>query len=118
MSTVSITTPVGPVVDRAERLLPALVLPVICVAQLMVTVDVTIVNMALPTIQRQFGMSNAGLAWVIDAFSLAMGGLLLIGGRLGDLIGRRRTLTIGITIFTTSSLIGGFAPNGGILLAA
>jgi EmrB/QacA subfamily drug resistance transporter len=118
VSTVSLTTPVQPVAQRAQRILPALVLPVICVAQLMVTVDVTIVNMALPAIQHDFGMSNAGLAWVIDAFSLAMGGLLLIGGRLGDLIGRRRTLTAGITIFTASSLLGGFAPNGAILLAA
>jgi EmrB/QacA subfamily drug resistance transporter len=118
VSTVSLTTSIKPVAQTTQRTFPALVLPVICVAQLMVTVDVTIVNMALPAIQRQFGMSNAGLAWVIDAFSLAMGGLLLVGGRLGDLIGRRRTLTIGITIFTASSLIGGFAPNGATLLAA
>lgn len=108
-------TPMG---SAVERLLPALVLPVICLAQLMVALDVTIVIIALPAIQHHFGMSDAGLAWVIDAFSLAMGGLLLIGGRLGDLIGCRRTLTIGITIFTISSLVGGFAPNVAVLLGA
>jgi EmrB/QacA subfamily drug resistance transporter len=112
------STTVTPIESPVERLLPALVLPVICVAQLMVMLDLTIVNMALPAIQHHFGMSNAGLAWVIDAFSLPMGGLLLIGGRLGDLIGRRRTLIIGITIFTVSSLVGGFAPNGAVLLGA
>lgn len=93
-------------------------LPLICVAQLMATLDVTIVNLALPAIQRDLGLSNAGLAWMIDAYTLAYAGLLLVGGRTGDLIGRRRTLLIGIGLFTASSLVGGLAGGPALVLAA
>ncbi|MFI6483538.1 MFS transporter [Nonomuraea sp. NPDC050663] len=93
-------------------------LPLICTAQLMATLDVTIVNLALPAVQREFGLSNAGLAWVIDAYTLAYAGLLLLGGRMGDLAGHRRTLMIGILVFTVSSLLGGLAHDAGLLLAA
>ena len=95
---------------------PALLL--ICVAQLMATLDVTIVNLALPAVQGSLGLSNAGLAWVIDAYTLAYGGLLLVGGRAGDLLGHRRTLMIGIAVFTVSSAVAGLAQGPEVLLAA
>jgi EmrB/QacA subfamily drug resistance transporter len=98
--------------------LNAFALPLICVAQLMATLDVTIVNLALPAIQQDLRLSNAGLAWVIDAYTLAYAGLLLIGGRTGDVIGYRRTLMIGIALFTASSLLGGLAPDAALLLTA
>ncbi|BBX43204.1 MFS transporter [Mycobacterium simiae] len=93
-------------------------LPIICLAQLMATLDVTIVNLALPAIQHNLNLSNAGLAWVIDAYTLGYAGLLLVGGRTGDLIGYRRTLAMGISIFTASSLLGGMAQSPTVLLAA
>ena len=102
---------------RATKL-SALAIPLICIAQLMATLDVTIVNLALPAIQRDVGLSSAGLAWLIDAYTLAYAGLLLVGGRTGDLIGRRKTLMIGIGLFTVSSLVGGLAGDLGVLMAA
>jgi EmrB/QacA subfamily drug resistance transporter len=99
-------------------LVARLALPLICLAQLMATLDVTIVNLALPSIQADLGMSNAGLAWVVDAYTLAYAGLLLVGGRLGDLLGHRRTLVIGIGVFTVASVVAGFAQDSGMLLGA
>lgn len=96
----------------------ALALPLICVAQLMATLDVTIVNLSLPAIQNEFGLSNAGLAWVVDAYTLAYAGLLLVGGRLGDVVGHRTTLMLGITVFTLASAVAGAAQAPGMLLAA
>lgn len=93
-------------------------IPLICIAQLMATLDVTIVNLALPAVQEELGLSNAHLAWVIDAYTLTYAGLVLIGGRTGDLIGHRRTLLIGICVFTLASLVGGLAPTAEWLLAA
>lgn len=93
-------------------------LPLICVAQLMATIDVTIVNLALPSIHRELEMADAGLAWVIDAYTLVYGGMLLVGGRCGDLIGQRRTLMVGIAIFTVSSLVAGIAGDSATFLAA
>jgi EmrB/QacA subfamily drug resistance transporter len=84
----------------------------------MATLDVTIVNLALPDIQQDLALSNAGLAWMIDAYTLAYAGLLLVGGRTGDLIGRRRTLMTGIALFTLSSLVGGLAGDPALVLAA
>ncbi|MET3960897.1 EmrB/QacA subfamily drug resistance transporter [Marmoricola sp. OAE513] len=98
--------------------LPKLAIPLICIAQLMATLDVTIVNLALPAIQQDLDLSNAGLAWVIDAYTLAYAGLLLVGGRGGDLFGHRRTLMVGIAMFTASSLLAGLATEAGPLLAA
>jgi EmrB/QacA subfamily drug resistance transporter len=105
-------------VEKGARRLSVFAIPLICAAQLMATLDVTIVNLALPAMQRDLGLSNAGLAWMIDAYTLAYAGLLLVGGRTGDLIGRRRTLTIGIFLFTAASLVGGLADDPGLLLAA
>ncbi|WP_225828111.1 MFS transporter [Streptomyces naphthomycinicus] len=91
---------------------------VIVTAYLMVGVDSTVVNVALPDIQQGLHFSRTGLSWVLNAYTLAFGGLLLLGGRVGDLLGRRRTLTAGVLLFALSSLLGGLATDGGRLLAA
>ena len=87
------------------------VLGVLSMAQLLITVDATIVNVALPDAQLDLGFSDASRQWVITAYALAFGSLLLIGGRIADRIGRRRALTIGLTLFGLGSAIGGAAPN-------
>src|SRR5271169_6894863 len=97
---------------------PSVVLAVILTAQLMVVLDATIVNVALPHIQRSLHFSNSGLSWVLNAYVLTFGGLLLLGARAGDLIGRRRTFLIGIAVFSLSSLLGGFATTAWMLLGA
>ncbi len=95
-----------------------LALVVIATAQLMVMLDMTIVNVALPTIQRDLHFSTTNLTWVIDAYVLVFGGLLLLGGRTGDIFGRRRMFTIGIALFAGASLLGGVATSQGWLIAA
>src|SRR5712692_4859342 len=94
-----------------------LALAVIATAQLMVVLDATIVNVALPHIQNALGFSNSNLAWVVNAYTLVFGGLLLLGGRSGDLLGRRRIFITGILIFAGASLLGGFATDQASLLA-
>lgn len=91
---------------------------VIAFAQLMIVLDGTIVNIALPHIQTDLHFSDAGRQWVVTAYALAFGSLLLLGGRLGDLFGRRRMFALGVAVFAVASLIGGIAPNAEILLAA
>ena len=91
---------------------------VILTAQLMVVLDTTIVNVALPHIQEGLGLSGGELSWVLNAYLLTFGGLLLLGARSGDLLGRRRTFLAGIAIFTVSSLFGGLAVSGWMLLSA
>jgi len=93
-------------------------LAVIALAQLMVVLDMTIVNIALPSAQADLGITDGDRQWVITAYTLAFGGLLLLGGRVGDLIGRRRALIIGLIGFAVASALGGIAANGGMLLAA
>jgi EmrB/QacA subfamily drug resistance transporter len=95
-----------------------LALVVIATAQLMVVLDATIVNVALPHIQRALGFSGSGLEWVVNAYTLAFGGLLLLGGRAGDLLGRRKMFIAGLLLFSAASLAGGFATSQGWLLAA
>ena len=95
-----------------------LALAVIAVAQLMVVLDATIVNIALPSIQRALQFSPTGLEWVINAYALTFGGLLLLGGRAGDLFGRRRMFVVGIVVFTLGSLAGGFATSATWLIIA
>ncbi|WP_281278536.1 MFS transporter [Streptomyces tateyamensis] len=90
-------------------------LAVIAVAQLMIVLDITIVNIALPSAQQDLGISNGDRQWVITAYTLAFGGLLLLGGRLGDLFGRKRTFMIGLIGFALASALGGFAVTGGML---
>ena len=84
----------------------------------MVVLDATIVNVALPHIQRALGFSGSGLEWVINAYALAFGGLLLLGGRAGDLLGRRKVFIAGVLLFSAASLAGGFATTQAWLLAA
>ena len=91
---------------------------VIAAAQLMVVLDGTIVNIALPSIQRDFTIASSALTWVITAYALAFGGLLLLGGRAGDIFGRRRMFRVGLVVFTIASLLGGLAPNVELLIAA
>src|SRR6516162_954438 len=95
-----------------------LALAVIATAQLMVVLDTTIVNVALPHIQTALGFSGTNLEWVVNAYALTFGGLLLLGGRSGDLLGRRRVFIAGILIFSLASLLGGLATNQAWLLAA
>jgi EmrB/QacA subfamily drug resistance transporter len=92
------------------------ILGVVGLAQLMVILDATIVNIALPSAQRSLGFSNADRQWVVTAYSLAFGGLLLLGGRLSDLVGRRRMLIIGLVGFAASSALGGAATSFGVLV--
>ncbi len=92
-------------------------LVVVCMAQLMIVLDVTIVNVALPAIQHQLHFSQANLTWVVNAFLVTFGSLLLLAGRLGDLTGRKRVFLSGLVIFTAASLACGFAPSQGALIA-
>ncbi|HET8582779.1 MAG TPA: MFS transporter, partial [Jatrophihabitans sp.] len=96
----------------------ALVLAVVCVAQFMVVLDISIVNVALPDMQRDLHMSQNGLAWVLNAYTLSFAGFLLLGGRAADLWGRRRLFLIGVALFSLTSLLGGLAQSGGDLIAA
>jgi EmrB/QacA subfamily drug resistance transporter len=91
---------------------------VIASCQLMVVLDITIVNIALPHIQSALGFSTTSLAWVVNAYTLTFGGLLLLGGRTGDILGRRRVFIFGVLLFALASLLGGLAQNSGQLLAA
>ena len=95
-----------------------LAMVVIATAQLMVVLDASIVNVALPHIQRAPGFTGTGLEWVVNAYALAFGGLLQLGGRAGDLLGRRRVFIAGIILFSAASLAGGFASSQAWLLAA
>jgi EmrB/QacA subfamily drug resistance transporter len=87
-------------------------------AQLMIILDATVVNIALPHIQAGLHFSATSLSWVMNGYTLTFGGLLLLGGRAGDILGRRRMFLAGIGVFTLASLAGGLAPNAGVLLAA
>jgi EmrB/QacA subfamily drug resistance transporter len=97
---------------------PALALTIIAASQLMVVLDATIVNIALPQIQQALGFSTTSLSWVLNAYTLTFGGLLLLGGRAGDILGRRRVFVAGILVFTLASLLGGLATSPAWLLAA
>ncbi|MET7964670.1 MFS transporter [Micromonospora zamorensis] len=93
-------------------------LAVIAVSQLMVVLDATIVNIALPQAQADLGISDANRQWVVTAYTLAFGGLLLLGGRIADYWGRKRTFIVGMTGFAVASALGGLATTGGMLFAA
>src|SRR5215469_16151754 len=95
-----------------------LVLAVIATAQLMVALDLTIVNVALPHIRQALGFSGTNLEWVVNAYAVAFGGLLLLGGRAGDLLGRRRIFIAGLLVFSLASLLGGLATGQAWLIAA
>src|SRR2546421_469395 len=91
---------------------------VLCTGFLLIVVDMTIVNVALPSIQKDLGFSASGLAWVINAYIIAFGGLLLLAGRVGDLVGRRRVFLAGLALFTAASLLCGLASSQPMLIAA
>jgi EmrB/QacA subfamily drug resistance transporter len=93
-------------------------LVVLCVGMLMIVLDATIVNVALPSIQSDLGFSQSSLAWVVNAYLIAFGGLLLLSGRLGDLIGRRRVFMVGLVVFTAASLLCAVAQSQEVLIGA
>ncbi len=97
---------------------PGLVLLLACVAQFMVVLDVAIVNVALPTVQSDLHIGQGTVQWVVTAYGLMLGGFLLLGGRIADLWGRRRTLLAGLTVFTIASTLAGVAGSAGFLIAA
>lgn len=91
---------------------------VLCTGFLLIVVDSTVVNVALPSIQRDLGFTQAGLAWVVNAYLIAYGGLLLLAGRLGDLLGRKRVFLIGVVMFTVASVLCGLSFSQELLIAA
>src|SRR5579863_8831072 len=93
-------------------------LAVVCLAQLMTVLDTTIVNVALPSIQRDLHFSQSGLTWVVNAFLISFGSFLLLAGRLGDLLGRKRVFLAGVGVFTVASMLCGIATDQGLLIAA
>jgi EmrB/QacA subfamily drug resistance transporter len=95
-----------------------LALVVLCVGMLMIVLDVTVVNVALPSIQTDLGFSQSSLAWVVNAYLISFGGLLLLAGRLGDLVGRKRVFMLGLALFTVASLLCGVAQSQGMLIGA
>src|ERR671918_2560929 len=95
---------------------PWIVLVLVCLAQFMVILDATIVNVALPSIQRDLGLDEANLQWIVNAYTLVFGGFLLLGGRAGDLIGRKRVFLVGVVIFSVASLLNGLAPTSEALI--
>ncbi len=94
------------------------ILAIACLGQFMVVLDVSIVNVALPSIHNELGFSDAGLQWVVNAYTIVFAGFLLLGGRAADLFGQRRLFLIGLSLFTGASLVGGFAQNQGMLIGA
>ena len=104
--------------DASAHINPNRVLAVVAVAQFMVILDASIVNVALPTIKRDLGFSEQNLSWILNAYTLIFGGFLLLGGRLADRLGRRRLFMAGIALFSTASLICGISQSEGQLLVA
>src|SRR6201986_3734835 len=112
----TVTSPAATAAGGNRRL--GLALVVIATAQLMVVLDATIVNVALPHVQQALGFSGSGLEWVVNAYAVTFGGLLLLGGRAGDILGRRRVFVAGLLLFSAASLFGGFATSQAWLLTA
>ncbi|MEU0487613.1 MFS transporter [Nocardiopsis sp. NPDC006139] len=111
----------GPPAGRVPVHPPGAVWPVIalvCLAQFMMVLDAAIVNVALPAMESDLGLGTAGLQWAVNAYLLTFAGFLLVGGRMADLWGRRRTFIAGLVVFTIASLVGGFATTPGTLIAA
>ncbi len=111
----SITAASPPSSSRASS--PWLILVIACLAQFMVVLDITIVNIALPSVQRGLHFSASNLQWVVNGYTLVFGGFLLLGGRAADLLGRRRLFVAGVILFTAASLLNGFAQTSGMLIA-
>jgi EmrB/QacA subfamily drug resistance transporter len=109
------TSPVSTATSNRRRWMA---LGVVCLAQLMIVLDTTIVNVALPAIQRDLNFTQGNLTWVIDAFLVTFGSFLLLAGRLGDLLGRKRVFLTGVVVFTAASALCGLAPSQGFLIGA
>ena len=112
MAELAATRPTG----SGHSVNPWLVLVLVCMAQFMVILDATIVNVALPSIQEDLNMSDADLQWIVNAYTLVFGGFLLLGGRAGDLTGRKRIFLVGVVVFTVASLLNGLAPSSEFLI--
>src|SRR3989449_6794431 len=108
----------APAVGQHGDLARWIALVVLCVGMLMIVLDATVVNVALPSIQNDLGFSQSSLAWVVNAYLIAFGGLLLLAGRLGDLVSRRGVFLAGLAVFTVASLLCGVAQNQALLIAA
>ncbi len=115
MSDAALTASPAPSTPERNRWL---VLAIVCLAQFMVILDATIVNIALPTVQRDLHFSTSSLQWVVNSYTLFFGGFLLLGGRAADLFGRRRLFLAGVVAFTAASVLDGLAPSPNVLIAA
>jgi EmrB/QacA subfamily drug resistance transporter len=115
MTVASASTPIAPSASDRRRWAT---LAIVCMAQLMIVLDVTIVNVALPAIQQDLHFSQGNLTWVVNAFLVTFGSLLLLTGRIGDLVGRKRVFLAGLVTFTVSSLLCGVAPSPAALVGA
>ena len=104
--------------DTTTRTHPGVILALACAAQFMVVLDIAIVNVALPSVQQDLEVGQSTLQWVVIAYGLTLGGFLLLGGRMGDLLGRRRILVTGMAIFTAASLVAGIAQSSAVLITA
>src|SRR5438046_622685 len=112
----ALTDDLAPTTERSSGRWFALI--VLCLGALMIVLDTTIVNVALPSIRQDLGFSQTSLAWVVNAYLLTFGGFLLLGGRLGDLFGHRRLFLIGIALFTVASVACGVSTTQGLLVGA
>jgi EmrB/QacA subfamily drug resistance transporter len=111
------TTPTASVVANSpHRVNPWLVLVIACMAQFMVVLDITVVNIALPSVQRGLHFSPANLQWIVNAYTLVFGGFLLLGGRAADLLGRKRLFLAGVVVFTVASILNGLAQSSAMLI--
>ncbi len=104
--------------ETAAAAPPALALGVILSAQLLVVLNISIVNVALPSIQGDLDLSVSGTQWLVTAYAVTFGGLVMVGGRAGDLLGRRRLFLAGLTVFSIASLVGATSRSAGMLVAA
>jgi EmrB/QacA subfamily drug resistance transporter len=114
----TLTQPSGIASAQGSRASAWMVLTLVCLGQFMVVLDISIVNVALPSIQKDLGFSDAGLQWVVNAYTLAFAGFLLLGGRAADLYGRRKMFITGLMMFSLASLVGGFAQDKAMLVGA
>ena len=118
MSATSIETPpTTAAASEGRRVNKWLILVIACLAQFMVVLDITVVNIALPSIQTGLNFSSANLQWVVNGYTLIFGGFLLLGGRAADLMGRKRLFVAGVILFSAASLLNGLAQSSGILIA-
>src|ERR1700692_3299498 len=107
---------ISPEAERTRERRRWIALAVLCLGQLMMVLDATIVNVALPSVQRDLHFSQGNLTWVIDAYLITFGGFLLLAGRMGDLVGRKKVFLSGLVLFTAASIFCGVATSQGMLI--